>query len=322
MTSTGSQISKGATLLAAALLCLCGPSHAVELAFPGTPVQVASSAARGQHLIAVGPHRDGALPTRIADGFVQDFTWQITADDTSTSTLQSAVAAQLADQGYEITFTCTAQTCGGFDFRHALPLGNPPEMYVDLSDFTYTTAQREGDAGLEEIALMISRGGSIGFVHLAMIQPVAAVQAPVVQSSRAPEDAPTTPPVATGELIAQLITMGSAALDDLQFETGASQLSADSYASLTALAAYLNEDSTRRIMLVGHTDALGSLSGNIALSEARARAVRRYLTATLNVSPAQVEAQGIGYLSPRAPNTTTDGREANRRVEVVLVASD
>ncbi len=314
MTPQGKQAICGTALLCTTLLCLPTHSHAVELAFPGAPVQVATSSANGQHLIATAPYRDGALPTRLAAGLVQEVTWQITGPDTSSSALQTTLSAQLAEQDYEITFTCTAQTCGGFDFRHSLPVGQSPEMYVDLSDFIYMTAQRDGDAGPQDVAMMISHGGDTGFVHMAIIQPAASAPVPVVQSTRSSDVVGTDP----GTLIAQLTATGSAALDDLQFETGASQLSADSYASLSALAAFLGENSARRVVLVGHTDALGSLSGNIALSRARAGAVRRYLTGNLGVSPSQVEAQGIGYLSPRAPNTSAEGREANRRVEVVL----
>nr|WP_282563323.1 OmpA family protein [Gymnodinialimonas phycosphaerae] len=165
---------------------------------------------------------------------------------------------------------------------------------------------------------MISRGGATGFVHLSLIQPPSQAEAPVIQSTRTPDpgtELPETPPT---DLIALLTAFGAAPLEDLQFQTGAAELSGERYASLTALAAFLAEDPTRQVVLVGHTDALGSLSGNIALSRARALAVRQFLTEELGVVPTQVEAQGIGFLSPRAPNTTPEGREANRRVEVVL----
>jgi hypothetical protein len=74
---------------------------------------------------------------------------------------------------------------------------------------------------------------------------------------------------------------------------------------------------------VGHTDAEGGRDSNIALSEARAEAVRRHLIdVTLGVNPAQLDAAGIGYLAPRATNETAGGREANRRVEVVLLDAE
>lgn len=305
----------GTALLSIAALCLPSEGRALDLSFPASAELVRSTAAvDGQHLIATGPWTTGGLPTRTALGVVQEFTWQITGDAVTSASLLSTLRTQMEAQGYTIDFTCFASACGGFDFRHAMPVGQAPEMHVDLGDFHYVSATNaEGDA---HAALMISRGGATGFVHLALIQPPSAIEAPVIQSTSTPELEVTA--AIPGSLIAQLTTLGSAPLDNLQFQTGASQLSGDTYASLTALADFLSENPDRRVVLVGHTDALGSLSGNIALSQARASAVRRYLTTTLNVSPAQVEAQGIGYLSPRAPNTTEAGREANRRVEVVL----
>ena len=72
-------------------------------------------------------------------------------------------------------------------------------------------------------------------------------------------------------------------------------------------------------MLVGHTDAEGSLEANRALSERRALAVVERLVASHGIAPERLRAEGVGYLVPRAPNTTEEGRARNRRVEVVKV---
>jgi OOP family OmpA-OmpF porin len=116
-----------------------------------------------------------------------------------------------------------------------------------------------------------------------------------------------------------MLEEGAAALDDLDFRTGASDLSGGDFPSLRRLADYLGENADRRVMLVGHTDSQGSPAANRALSEARARAVRRHLVDVLGVDPAQVGADGVGDLAPRATNATPEGRAANRRVEVVLL---
>lgn len=309
-------------LLYAALLCLPAPTHALELAFPNAAELVSSTAPTdGHHPIATGPWTDTGLPTRDALGVVQEFTWQITGDEITTFSLLANLQDQIEAQGFSALFTCFADTCGGFDFRHALPVGNTPEMYVDLGDFQYLSAV--SDDGETQAALMISRGGATGFVHLALIQPLSEVPSevpsPVIQSTRTPGLETTAgDAILPGGLIERLTTTGAAPLDDLQFETGASDLSGDSYGSLIALAAFLAEDASRRVVLVGHTDALGSLSGNIALSRVRAQAVRQYLIQELGTASAQVDAEGIGFLSPRESNTTPEGREANRRVEVVL----
>jgi OOP family OmpA-OmpF porin len=86
------------------------------------------------------------------------------------------------------------------------------------------------------------------------------------------------------------------------------------------LAAWLAESAERRIVLVGHTDAEGALDSNIELSRARAAAVRNALVTEFGADPARIEAAGVGYLAPRAANSLAEGREANRRVEVVLIS--
>ena len=317
MNPTGPKGIGGAALLYFAFLCLPFSANAQELTFPANAEMVLSTGAEeGQHPIATGPWTINDLPTRNATGVVQEFIWQVSGDEITSLSLLTTLRTQLEAQGYGVTFTCFADTCGGFDFRHALPVGQAPEMYVDLGDFHYLSAT--SDDGESHVALMISHGGSTGFVHLALIRPPSSADVPIVQSTRTPGLEITDAMAFSGDLAAQLTSQGSAPLDDLRFQTGASQLSGHRYGSLLALAGFLSEDPSRRVVLVGHTDASGSLAGNIALSEARANAVRRYLVSELNVDAAQVEAQGIGYLSPRAPNTTAEGREANRRVEVVL----
>ena len=111
-------------------------------------------------------------------------------------------------------------------------------------------------------------------------------------------------------------------LADLDFGTGAAALGAGPFASLAALAEYLKADPARRIALVGHTDTVGGYDANLALSRRRARAVMDRLAKAHGVPPAQMEAEGIAYLAPRASNTARAGREANRRVEAVLLGGD
>ena len=71
---------------------------------------------------------------------------------------------------------------------------------------------------------------------------------------------------------------------------------------------------------MGHSDAVGSLEANIALSRARARSVAGRLVDTHGVARGQLRAEGAGYLAPRASNATEDGRALNRRVEVVVLS--
>ena len=109
-------------------------------------------------------------------------------------------------------------------------------------------------------------------------------------------------------------------LGGLDFESGTSTLGAGPFEALSQLAQILQAQPDLRIALVGHTDNVGSLEGNIALSQGRAEAVRQYLVAQYRIEPARLEVRGIGYLSPLASNMSQEGREANRRVEAVVLA--
>jgi OOP family OmpA-OmpF porin len=114
---------------------------------------------------------------------------------------------------------------------------------------------------------------------------------------------------------------GTAVLDDLDFASGAASLQGDDYASLSAVAAWLEANPDGTIALVGHTDASGSLAANIALSERRAEAVAEALVDRYGVDRDRVVARGVGFLAPRATNQTEEGRQKNRRVEVVVTST-
>jgi outer membrane protein OmpA-like peptidoglycan-associated protein len=65
----------------------------------------------------------------------------------------------------------------------------------------------------------------------------------------------------------------------------------------------------------GHTDSIGPSSYNQTLSERRAEAVKNYLIKK-GVDPKRFVAKGFGESQPVAPNTTSEGRQKNRRVEL------
>jgi outer membrane protein OmpA-like peptidoglycan-associated protein len=296
------------------LLLFAHPVAGLELTWPAGATQVlAQRDSVADFLIATGPAEAGGRPpTRALDGVLLQEIWRLPGATGDIARLVADLRAQLTAQGYEITFACADRACGGFDFRFALPIAPAPEMFVDLGNFHYLAARRMAPA--EDLALTISAGGQAGYVHIARVGAGAGAQTPLVAVIAAP------PAAEQAALIAELAATGHAVLEDLEFETGASALSGDRYLDLVSLAGWLAAEPGRKIALVGHTDATGALDRNIALSEARAAAVRQSLITDYGVSPAQVSAAGVGYLAPRATNATPEGREANRRVEVVLIS--
>ena len=298
----------------AAVLLLAPAAQALTLPDGATLVRV-EEAVLAPYRIALGPHAAATGAHVMAEGDVTRQTWQIPDFDGTTEELMGMLQMQLEGDGFTAEFRCADRDCGGFDFRFALDVGQAPAMYVDLGDYAYLSVNRTVTDGQEYIALMVSQGGGRGYVNLTRVAPPGFLPEPVAVSSRAPLNTQVNP----DEFTAELLQTGRATLDDLEFETGASSLSGNTYPSLIVLAAYLARNTAAEVALVGHTDVEGSLDGNIALSRARAASVRQFLINELGVRADQVVADGVGYLAPRASNLDADGRQANRRVEVVLI---
>ena len=91
--------------------------------------------------------------------------------------------------------------------------------------------------------------------------------------------------------------------------------------NLDNLAANLASFGDAKLMLIGHTDSVGTAQYNQSLSERRSRSVANYLISK-GVPSVRVEAAGRGESEPVQTNDTEAGRAANRRVEVAVYAGD
>ncbi|MEM5338503.1 OmpA family protein [Paraburkholderia azotifigens] len=100
----------------------------------------------------------------------------------------------------------------------------------------------------------------------------------------------------------------------IEFETGSATLTPQGRAILDQMASVLTKMTTRQVAIIGHTDTSGNRTSNIALSQARADAVKGYLVAK-GLSPQQLSTLGVGPDQPIATNDTADGRARNRRIE-------
>jgi outer membrane protein OmpA-like peptidoglycan-associated protein len=105
------------------------------------------------------------------------------------------------------------------------------------------------------------------------------------------------------------------------FAVNKSDLSAEAQANLTKMATILNKYEDTNIMVDGHTDADGSEQHNQTLSEQRAASVARFLAMNQVVS-GRMTTTGYGETRPVADNSTVAGKQANRRVEVAIMANE
>jgi outer membrane protein OmpA-like peptidoglycan-associated protein len=105
------------------------------------------------------------------------------------------------------------------------------------------------------------------------------------------------------------------------FDVNSAELKSAAKENVTKLATILNKYEDTKILIEGHTDSTGSRQTNMTLSENRAGSVANTLKAD-GVVENRISTTGYGPDQPVADNTTVDGRQQNRRVEVAIFAND
>ena len=106
-------------------------------------------------------------------------------------------------------------------------------------------------------------------------------------------------------------------LSDVLFDTGKSTLRPVAREKLAKISGIVLAYPDLRLAIEGNTDSVGSEAMNQTLSEQRASSVRDYL-AKENIPAASMTSQGFGKSQPVASNDTAEGRQQNRRVELVV----
>ena len=106
-------------------------------------------------------------------------------------------------------------------------------------------------------------------------------------------------------------------MGDVSFDTGKSDLRPQAREALAKLSGIVLNYPSLRLTIEGHTDNTGSAAANQALSEQRANTVRDYLI-NQGLDSGSLSAQGLGIKNPVADNDTTEGRQKNRRVEIIV----
>lgn len=114
-----------------------------------------------------------------------------------------------------------------------------------------------------------------------------------------------------------LRTTGHIAVEGIYFDTGKSALKQESAAAITEVAKLLKGESELKLFVVGHTDNIGALDGNMKLSQSRAQSVVDELIKTHGIASSRIKAYGSGPYAPVASNDAEEGRAKNRRVELV-----
>ncbi len=114
-----------------------------------------------------------------------------------------------------------------------------------------------------------------------------------------------------------IMAAGRVATHGILFDTGSDHIRSESKPTLDMIGQMLKDHADLKLAIEGHTDNVGSAASNQTLSDKRAAAVRQFLIANYHVDAGRLSSKGLGSTKPAASNDTPEGRQQNRRVELV-----
>lgn len=296
-------------LLSCALV-MAMPAEAQELQLPVGAKQLTDRVnPLASYDLPTGPFANDILPVRTLEGRIEKRSWRVAVGAGTTLQVLAPLRTQLQEAGYDILLDCAARTCGGFDFRFGTEVIPAPDMYVAVRDYRFLSATK-GDHAL---SLLVSRQSPDAYIQIIRVSPGTQEIAPIVTQA----EVPTPGAQSFSDLLKQ---DGHVILEGLAFKEGANTLQEEEAPVLQTLVDILEADPDLRIVLVGHTDNIGALEANIKLGQARAQVVRDLLVGRYGIASDRIQAEGMGYLAPIKTNDTAEGRDINRRVEVVTLS--
>lgn len=113
----------------------------------------------------------------------------------------------------------------------------------------------------------------------------------------------------------KLVSEGKFSTTGILFDVNSDKIKGESYGVLKEIATVLQENPDLKVKITGHTDSDGDTAKNLDLSKRRANAVKESLVNIFGINGGRISTDGKGAAEPVAPNTSTEGKAQNRRVE-------
>ena len=115
----------------------------------------------------------------------------------------------------------------------------------------------------------------------------------------------------------KLITEGKLVTYGIYFDSGSDKIKPESSGTMREIANVLKENPTVNVKIVGHTDSDGDDARNLDLSKRRAISVKNAFVSEYGIEASRIETDGKGETVPLVPNSTSEGKAKNRRVELI-----
>lgn len=286
--------------------------HPLLSRFEGARITAYEAADFDAATLPTGPVADENAPdeTVALEGRITRMAYHIPEEKTSLEVARNYEIA-LATGGFDIAFSCAGPECGRGFARYVIQSGDVFRRGFDRATFNDRSrallAVRETDEQTAHILLYImeDRANSRTLIRQIVVE-----GEPMQTGQVSVRDAQA--------LQAALETEGRAVVDGIFFETDSADIRPESDEALEQMAELMRGAPDIAVYIVGHTDSQGAFAYNLGLSERRAAAVAATLASDHGIAAGRMSAKGVASLAPVASNASEQGRERNRRVELVL----
>lgn len=274
-----------------------------------------------------GDRRSGFDETLSVEGAHHALEYTVDGLELSLLRLYRSYVQHFENNGFEIVFAGIGDELSGragFNFisYESGFLSRTPSTAADSNAYILVRSPDEGTVvAVSFFSRQNARRMMVNAVEIEEMEPLD-LFAPELE---APEpEAVEEPPV---ELVQQdmveletgLLTDGRVVVNAILFEFDEAAILPESALALATVAELMNERPNLSLLVVGHTDGVGSFDYNLRLSVERARAVVAWLSDRHQIADGRLRPAGAGPMSPVTTNRTEAGRAQNRRVELVEV---
>lgn len=242
---------------------------------------------------------------------------------------------EIRGQRGQILFECKGEECGGDAEKNSQGGGGDMSLAMYLyprernTETPHTTGHCVMSAGIKDqrytAGFLPESGAHVSILAFSVVAPgphdscmalndrtVAIVD---IVEAKAREQKMVT--VSSGEMARSISTGGRVALYGIYFDFNKAEVKPESDPTLEQIAKLLKESSGMKLLVVGHTDNIGSFPFNMDLSQRRAAAVVGALATRFGIPKDRLSPVGVSFASPVASNKAEEGRAKNRRVELV-----
>ncbi|MGY6534368.1 MAG: OmpA family protein [Pararhodobacter sp.] len=279
-----------------------------------------------------GPHaRNQEQPVISVEGAHLRQEYTIDGTEIAALRLYRTYLQHLEGQGYEIVFAGIGQELSerrSVDFLARNIFAAQPSS---SSEAGYILGRNADESQYVAVSFFVRQGNNRIMVNVVDVEELETLDLlapepqPEPQSEAQPEPEAQSPQTTEAvqqtaeELESGLVADGRVVVDAILFAFDSDEVLPESARALETVAGLMQENTGLSLLVVGHTDAVGSFDYNLRLSLSRASAVVDWLATRHGIARDRLRPAGAGPMSPITTNRTEAGRSLNRRVELVEV---